>query len=42
MFMISRFHEETKLQDNRLGAMRKTVGKIGIVITASAFRLSSG
>jgi RND superfamily putative drug exporter len=42
LFMVSRFREELKVQDSRVAAMRHTISKIGIVITASAFTVIIG
>jgi RND superfamily putative drug exporter len=42
LFLVSRYREELKRQDSRVSAMRHTVSKIGVVITASAFTVIIG
>ncbi len=42
LFLVSRYREELKRQDSRISAMRHTVSKIGLVISASAFTVIIG
>jgi RND superfamily putative drug exporter len=42
LFMVSRFREELRRQESRFEAMKATVGRIGEVITASAFAVIVG
>jgi RND superfamily putative drug exporter len=42
LFLVSRFREELALRRNRTEAMKSTIGKIGAVISASAFAVIVG
>jgi RND superfamily putative drug exporter len=42
LFLVSRFHEELTLRRNRAEAMKSAIGRIGAVISASAFAVIVG